>query len=293
MSTPNNRSGSNNPTTPVNNNYAAPHTPIASAKRPRSHGNHMLSPGTASKQVPEDSEVKDASIPSSMLLSPKPSRSNEEEDPLSPLHPVRSVKPPHKSDPHEEDEEQLFSPTLHLDKSTNTEDEPLYQEEEEVEEEPLPEGSSSHGEEDDASDASEYSEDSEEFNPYLFIKSLPPYEVVKSLRPPIALPPKKDDAPPITLVLDLDETLVHCTVEPVDNADLTFPVKFHGMTYQVHVRLRPYLFEFLDAIQDKYEVVVFTASQEVYASELLNRIDPGKWSIFLQYKIMLWVCSWN
>ena len=95
----------------------------------------MLSPGTASKQVPEDSEVKDASIPSSMLLSPKPSRSNEEEDPLSPLHPVRSVKPPHKSDPHEEDEEQLFSPTLHLDKSTNTEDEPLYQEEEEVEEE--------------------------------------------------------------------------------------------------------------------------------------------------------------
>jgi TFIIF-interacting CTD phosphatase-like protein len=34
--------------------------------------------------------------------------------------------------------------------------------------------------------------------------------------------------------------------------------------------------DFLEAIHDKFEVIVFTASQEVYASELLNRIDPGE-----------------
>ncbi|RYY69430.1 hypothetical protein EON63_23665 [archaeon] len=28
-----------------------------------------------------------------------------------------------------------------------------------------------------------------------------------------------------TLVLDLDETLVHCTVDPVDKADVIFPVE--------------------------------------------------------------------
>jgi CTD small phosphatase-like protein 2 len=81
----------------------------------------------------------------------------------------------------------------------------------------------------------------------------------------------------------LDETLVHCTVEPVEDADLVFPVDFHGMTYQVHVRLRPYLFEFLEKIKGKYEVILFTASQKVYANELLNLIDPGT---LLQFSAM-------
>jgi CTD small phosphatase-like protein 2 len=71
---------------------------------------------------------------------------------------------------------------------------------------------------------------------------------------------------------------VHCTVEPIPDADMTFPVLFNGVEYKVHVRTRPFLMDFLEAIHDKFEVVVFTASQEVYASELLNRIDPdGKY----------------
>ena len=131
-------------------------------------------------------------------------------------------------------------------------------------------------EDDGSSQGSE--EDEDEFNPYVFIKSLPAYELVAPLRPPIALPPKAKDSPPISLVLDLDETLVHCTVEPIDDADLVFPVVFHGVTYQVHVRLRPHLFQFLEKIRGKYEVIVFTASQKVYANELLNLIDPGKFA---------------
>lgn len=117
-------------------------------------------------------------------------------------------------------------------------------------------------------------DDEDEFNPYAFIASLPSYELVSHNTPKVALPPKEVDHP-ISLVLDLDETLVHCTVEPVDDADLIFPVVFHGMTYQVHVRLRPHLMEFLKKIQGKYEVIVFTASQKVYANELLNLLDPG------------------
>ena len=121
----------------------------------------------------------------------------------------------------------------------------------------------------------------EEFNPFLFIKHLPPYSMVQGLRPPVTLPPKAKTAPPVTLVLDLDETLVHCTVEPTPDADLQFPVVFHGITYQVHVRLRPHLFTFLEKIKDKFEVIVFTASQQVYANELLNLIDPGEGSKLL------------
>lgn len=115
----------------------------------------------------------------------------------------------------------------------------------------------------------------DEFNPWQFIKSLPSYNMVKYMCPDTPLPTKNPNDPPITLVLDLDETLVHCTVEDVADADLTFPVFFHGVNYQVNVRIRPYLQEFFKRIHGDFEVVVFTASQRVYANELLDRIDPG------------------
>jgi len=147
------------------------------------------------------------------------------------------------------------------------------------------ESSTSDDEEDDLQDyEDDNSEIEEEFNPYLFIKRLPSYS---SVAPPIEqirvhLPPKDKNDPRQTLVLDLDETLVHCTVEPnTPNVDMVFPVVFHGMEYQVHVKKRPYLKEFLERVYKEFEVVVFTASQKVYADELLDRIDPGTWRIFL------------
>merc|ERR1711988_505260 len=77
-----------------------------------------------------------------------------------------------------------------------------------------------------------------------------------------------------TLVLDLDETLVHCTIEKVDSADIEFPVNFNGIEYQVYVHKRPYLEEFLTHVANHFEVVVFTASQQVYAEKLLDYLDP-------------------
>jgi CTD small phosphatase-like protein 2 len=122
-------------------------------------------------------------------------------------------------------------------------------------------------------------DEEDEFNPYLFIKFLPSYHtIVPRPEDKICLPPKDKSDPPITLVLDLDETLVHCTVEPIQDASMVFPVYFNGIQYSVHVRTRPFLTEFLESVSKNFEVVVFTASQQVYADELLNRIDPeGKY----------------
>lgn len=123
-------------------------------------------------------------------------------------------------------------------------------------------------------------EEEEEFNPFLFIKSLPPYNYAIppgwNTRSKALPPPHPTDTPPLCLVLDLDETLVHCTVEPIPNADMVFPVEFNGMEYTVHVRCRPYLMEFLERVCGEFEVVVFTASQQVYADKLLDMIDPGE-----------------
>ena len=86
-------------------------------------------------------------------------------------------------------------------------------------------------------------------------------------------------------MLDLDETLVHCSIEPIPKADLTFPVNFNGVEYTVYVRKRPHFEHFMRSVSDKFEVTIFTASQEVYAKKLLDILDPeGKYIKYRLYR---------
>ena len=121
------------------------------------------------------------------------------------------------------------------------------------------------------------SADLDEFDPFLFIKHLPPLPSHFLSRPPV-LPPRaalsKTNPKPLTLALDLDETLVHCSISPLPNPSMTFPVTFNGVNYHVYVRLRPHLMTFLKGVSERFEVVIFTASQQVYADTLLNLLDP-------------------
>ncbi|ORX54787.1 hypothetical protein BCR36DRAFT_11548 [Piromyces finnis] len=113
--------------------------------------------------------------------------------------------------------------------------------------------------------------DYDEFDPFDFIRSLPPLE---PYRDPI-LPPKPENSPEITLVLDLDETLVHCTTTEMDEYDVMFPVELNGQQFQVSGRYRPYCSEFLEKVAEMFEVIIFTASQKVYADTLLDFMDPS------------------
>jgi len=75
------------------------------------------------------------------------------------------------------------------------------------------------------------------------------------------------------LVLDLDETLVHSTFEPVENPDLILPVRIQGMTYRINVIKRPGAEEFLARVGEQFEVVIFTASLAEYAEPLVRILD--------------------
>ena len=88
-------------------------------------------------------------------------------------------------------------------------------------------------------------EEEDEYNPFIpfffvtcsviLIKNLPSYDMLPAVyRQKRILPPKRKGDPEFTLVvislfshvqvLDLDETLVHCSMEKTPGADLVFPV---------------------------------------------------------------------
>lgn len=44
--------------------------------------------------------------------------------------------------------------------------------------------------------------------------------------------------------------------------------------HMVYVKQRPYLHTFLERVAEMFEVVIFTASQSIYAEQLLDILDP-------------------
>ncbi|CAI9292993.1 unnamed protein product [Lactuca saligna] len=97
-------------------------------------------------------------------------------------------------------------------------------------------------------------------DPQMFVKNLPDLSEVERKT--------------VTLALDLDETLVHSSLEHCDDADFTFSVYFDLKEHTVYVKQRPYLREFLERVSEMFQIVVFTASQSIYAKQLLDILDP-------------------
>ena len=91
-----------------------------------------------------------------------------------------------------------------------------------------------------------------------------------------------------TLILDLDETLIHSSFKPFNNIQDDFVLKINSLklnnklhnngnkSYLIHVLKRPFVGVFLSIICDIFEVVVFTASIIDYANPIIDEIDIEK-----------------
>lgn len=77
-----------------------------------------------------------------------------------------------------------------------------------------------------------------------------------------------------TLVLDLDETLVHSSFQVVENCDLILPVEIDDSLCEVFVMKRPGVDQFLAETAKWYELIIYTASLKKYADPLLDWLDP-------------------
>ncbi|XP_047322371.1 CTD small phosphatase-like protein 3 isoform X2 [Impatiens glandulifera] len=128
----------------------------------------------------------------------------------------------------------------------------------------------------DASVENDENEEYDDFDPFLFIKNLPDLSLVVPTFRPMLLPKQTRSCPSTTLVLDLDETLVHSTLEPCEGADFTFPVNFNLKEHTIYVRCRPHLKDFMERVGSLFEIIIFTASQSIYAEQLLNILDPKR-----------------
>ena len=54
-------------------------------------------------------------------------------------------------------------------------------------------------------------------------------------------PQRKEEAGRKTLVLDLDETLVHSSFKLVENADIVLPVEIENQICMIYVLVRPFV----------------------------------------------------
>uniref|UniRef100_K3WYH5 Mitochondrial import inner membrane translocase subunit TIM50 n=1 Tax=Globisporangium ultimum (strain ATCC 200006 / CBS 805.95 / DAOM BR144) TaxID=431595 RepID=K3WYH5_GLOUD len=220
---------------------------------------------TSSKQEQSDADMPSEDDPTGVMFSPT----------LKPPRAVRTTSSSSSPSTTTPDASFLSSSSTCSEKNDDEEDTVA-----------APATASEHVEAEDDEDAYSYTAGSEsgsdasateqEFNPFYFMKTLPKYEHVVIGPRPVVLPAKSAHAPKISLVLDLDETLVHCSVDDVENPHLQFPVNFNGVEYTVKVKKRPHMEYFLKRASQLFEVVVFTASHRAYAETLLNLIDPHR-----------------
>jgi Dullard-like phosphatase family protein len=78
-----------------------------------------------------------------------------------------------------------------------------------------------------------------------------------------------------TLILDLDETLIHADFDRnYSDHDSVVNFTFDGEEIQAPILIRPGLYEFLDVVREKFEIFIFTASVQQYADSVLNMLDP-------------------
>ena len=79
------------------------------------------------------------------------------------------------------------------------------------------------------------------------------------------------------LVLDLDETLLHCLKDQTSSGQYESLLYLPGKTPIVlRYNIRPFAREFLEEVSRYYLVYVYTASEYSYARTLLDSIDSDR-----------------
>jgi Dullard-like phosphatase family protein len=80
--------------------------------------------------------------------------------------------------------------------------------------------------------------------------------------------------PKLSVVLDLDETLVHGCLSRPEWYDFEVSVEFGPTPIPVYIQERPGAREFFEAVAREFDVFIFTASRMEYAVPVVQRLLP-------------------
>ncbi|CAD8151823.1 unnamed protein product [Paramecium octaurelia] len=89
-----------------------------------------------------------------------------------------------------------------------------------------------------------------------------------------------------TLVLDLDETLMHCNEQQQMKFDFKIPIQMpNGQIHEAGISVRPFAQQFLSECSKHFEIIIFTASHQLYADKIIDKLDPSrKWVSYRLYR---------
>lgn len=69
--------------------------------------------------------------------------------------------------------------------------------------------------------------------------------------------------------------MIHADFDYVyENPDRIINFNYNESEFSIPIFVRPGLFKFLEAVSEKFEILVFTASMKEYADSILNSLDP-------------------
>ncbi|GLJ19143.1 hypothetical protein SUGI_0343740 [Cryptomeria japonica] len=77
-----------------------------------------------------------------------------------------------------------------------------------------------------------------------------------------------------TLVLDMDDTLLHASFHPAQRFDFAVEFQAEGKARKCYVLKRTGVENLLQELSGLYEIVIFTAGRSRYANALLDKVDP-------------------
>lgn len=99
------------------------------------------------------------------------------------------------------------------------------------------------------------------------------------------LPPSSSSSKKKTLVLDLDETLIHSEFKkPRQAPDMTVKVNIQGEIADIYVFIRPFVKEFLEKMSEIYEIIIFTASLPNYANAIIDKLPNSRHILHRLYR---------
>ena len=105
---------------------------------------------------------------------------------------------------------------------------------------------------------------------YLFEEKIIKSEIEENHTPNPAIPylsfPKPSEKK-LTLVLDLDETLIHFPDDKMDNFE-------EEINYSL--KIRPFASELLEKLHPHYELIIYTAANQDYADMIIDKFDKKK-----------------